>query len=78
MLMRAGGVTRYAGVERIRVISDNQPTLFDLKKFLDTGDKSFLPTLSPGSTIFIPKDEEQIKKAPEPFISWEKWPNRGL
>ncbi len=42
MLMRAGGVTRYAGVERIRVISDNQPTLFDLKKFLDTGDKSFL------------------------------------
>lgn len=62
MLMRAGGVTRYAGVERIRVISDNQPTLFDLKKFLDTGDKSFLPTLSPGSTIFIPKDEEQIKK----------------
>ncbi|MGL5345696.1 SLBB domain-containing protein [Plesiomonas sp.] len=62
MLMRAGGVTRYAGVERIRVISNNEPTLFDLKKFLDTGDKQFMPEIAPGSTIFIPKDEEQIKK----------------
>lgn len=60
-LMRAGGVTRYAGVEQIRVISKNQPALFNLKRYLDTGDSSLLPPLEVGSTIFVPKQEEEIK-----------------
>ncbi|MFM2590002.1 SLBB domain-containing protein [Vibrio sp. TBV020] len=61
VLMRAGGVTRYASVEQIRVISDNTPKLFNLKAYLDSGDVSMLPTLTPGTTIFVPKQEEEIK-----------------
>ncbi|MCG9557805.1 SLBB domain-containing protein [Vibrio kanaloae] len=61
VLMRSGGVTRYAGVEQIRVISNNTPTLFNLKRYLDSGDESLLPALQPGSTIFVPKQEEEIK-----------------
>ncbi len=61
VLMRAGGVTRYASVEQIRVISNNSPTLFNLKRYLDSGDTNLLPKLQPGSTIFVPKQEEEIK-----------------
>ncbi|WP_299137563.1 SLBB domain-containing protein [uncultured Vibrio sp.] len=61
VLMRSGGVTRYASVEQIRVISNNTPTLFNLKRYLDSGDESLLPALQPGSTIFVPKQEEEIK-----------------
>ncbi|WP_260258421.1 SLBB domain-containing protein [Vibrio intestinalis] len=61
VLMRAGGVTRYATVEQIRVISNNQPQLFNLKLYLDSGDKTLLPKLSKGTTIFVPKQEEEIR-----------------
>ncbi|KJG56588.1 sugar ABC transporter substrate-binding protein [Photobacterium kishitanii] len=61
VLMRAGGVTRYATVEQIRVISNNEPRTFNLKKYLDSGDETLLPKLYPGSTIFIPKQQEEIK-----------------
>lgn len=61
MLMRAGGVTRYAGVEHIRLINDGEPTLFDLKHYLDTGDASRMPKITAGSTLFVPIQEEGIK-----------------
>ncbi|EPF9726085.1 SLBB domain-containing protein [Vibrio fluvialis] len=61
ILMRSGGVTRYASVEQIRIISDNTPALFNLKKYLDSGDSALLPILKPGSTVFVPKQEEEIK-----------------
>ncbi|RKF18899.1 sugar ABC transporter substrate-binding protein [Alginatibacterium sediminis] len=61
MLMRAGGVTRYASVEQIRVIVDSRPQTFDLKAYLDSGDASLLPELQAGTTIFVPKQEEEIK-----------------
>ncbi len=61
LLMRAGGVTRYAGVEQIRLLSGNEPVSFDLKYYLDTGDNRLLPTIVPGSTIFVPKQEEDVK-----------------
>lgn len=61
LLMRAGGVTRYAGVEQIRVINQGEPYLFNLKNYLDSGDKSLLPKITPGDTIFIPKEEEAVK-----------------
>lgn len=61
LLMGAGGVTRYAGVEKIRVITQGSPALFNLKEFLDSGDESYLPEMLPGSTIFVPKQEEEIK-----------------
>ncbi|MDD1783938.1 SLBB domain-containing protein [Enterovibrio sp. ZSDZ35] len=61
LLMRAGGVTRYAAVEQIRVISGNEPKLFNLKRYLDSGDEGLLPNIVEGSTIFVPKQEEEIK-----------------
>ncbi|MFA0233114.1 SLBB domain-containing protein, partial [Vibrio sp. 10N.261.45.A7] len=32
-----------------------------LKRYLDSGDESLLPVLRPGATIFVPKQEEEIK-----------------
>jgi protein involved in polysaccharide export with SLBB domain len=61
MLMRAGGVTRYAGVEQIRVISNGEPVLFNMKQYLDTGSDHLLPKIFPGSTIFVPMQDEEIK-----------------
>ena len=61
MLMRAGGVTRYAGVEHIRVINNGTPQLFDLKTYLDTGDASHMPKITAGSTLFVPIQEEDVK-----------------
>ncbi|MDK9774365.1 SLBB domain-containing protein [Vibrio sp. B181a] len=61
VIMRAGGVTRYASVEQIRVITNNTPVMFNLKRYLDSGDQSLLPEVLPGTTIFVPKQEEEIK-----------------
>lgn len=61
LLMRAGGVTRYAGVEQIRMLSGSEPISFDLKRYLDTGDNNLLPRIIPGSTIFVPRQEEEVK-----------------
>ena len=61
LLMRAGGVTRYAGVEQIRVITQGEPVLFNLKQYLDSGDIQLLPPMMSGATIFIPRQEEEIK-----------------
>lgn len=63
LLMRAGGVTRYAGVERIRVINKKEPKVFDLKAYLDSGDPGLLPTINIGATIYIPKQEETVKSS---------------
>ena len=61
LLMRAGGVTRYAGVEMIRVITSGEPRLFNLKRYLDSGDESLLPVVMEGAIIFVPRQEEEIK-----------------
>lgn len=61
LLMRSGGVTRYAGVEQIRVITKGEPELFNLKAYLDSGDQSLLPPMEPGATIFVPRQEEAVK-----------------
>jgi protein involved in polysaccharide export with SLBB domain len=61
MLMRAGGVTRYAGVEKIRVISGGEPVLFNMKRYLDSGADDLMPAVKPGSTIFVPLQEDEIK-----------------
>ncbi len=63
LLMRAGGVTRYAGVERIRVINNGTPKVFDLKGYLDTGDESLLPKIGLGTTIFVPMKEEAVQSS---------------
>ena len=61
MLMRAGGVTRYAGVEQIRVVNNGNPVLFNLKHYLDTGDRALLPALRAGDTIFVPQEVEGVR-----------------
>lgn len=61
LLMRAGGVTRYAGVEQIRIITQGEPILFNLKQYLNTGNERLLPTIRPGTTLFVPRQEEEIK-----------------
>jgi len=61
LLMRAGGVTRYAGVEQIRVITKGKPLSFNLKSYLDTGEEELLPKIVKGATVFVPRQEEEIK-----------------
>ncbi|MGF1762270.1 SLBB domain-containing protein [Aliivibrio kagoshimensis] len=61
VLMLSGGVTRYAGVEQIRVINNNVPSTFNLKRYLDTGNAELLPSLQQGATVFVPRQEEEIK-----------------
>ena len=63
-LLRAGGVTRYAGVEQIRIISGNAPRMFNLKTYLDSGDQSLNQPLAPGTTIFVPKETEEVRSGP--------------
>ena len=58
IILLSGGVTRYANVEQIRLIAKGEPTLFNLKSFLDNGRD--LPTIEPGSTVFVPKQVEAI------------------
>jgi protein involved in polysaccharide export with SLBB domain len=55
-ILRAGGVTRYAGVEQIRVIADGEPSPVNLKDYLDTGDDARMPLVGPGATIFVPSE----------------------
>lgn len=62
MLMRAGGVTRYAGIEQIRVIHNGNPFPFNMREFLDTGQIGLLPAIKPGDVIFVPQASEQVEK----------------
>ncbi|PSV45828.1 SLBB domain-containing protein [Photobacterium indicum] len=59
-LMRAEGVTRYADVTKIRVITDNVPSQFDLKAYLDTGKTDNMPEVKPGTIIFVPIEIKDI------------------
>ncbi|CAH0534504.1 hypothetical protein VST7929_02447 [Vibrio stylophorae] len=59
-IMRAGGVTRYADVTKIRVITNDVPHRFDLRAYLDTGDSSNAPPILPSSTIFVPIEVKEI------------------
>jgi len=61
MLLRAGGVTRYASVEQIRILSGNEPVTFDLEAYLASGDDRLLPGLEAGATIFVPRQSEEVK-----------------
>lgn len=64
-LVRAGGVTRYAGTEQVRIISGSgEPRAFNLKAFLDTGDARLNPQVAPGTTIFVPVQTEEVRQGP--------------
>ena len=61
MLMRAGGVTRYAGVEQIRVIIGGVPQPFNMREYMDTGNPELMPIVGKGDTIFVPQMSDQVK-----------------
>lgn len=61
MLLRAGGVTQYASVQQIRIINNGEPSAFNLQTYLDTGNKSLMPDVQSGATIFVPRQTEEIK-----------------
>jgi protein involved in polysaccharide export with SLBB domain len=63
-IIRAGGVTRYAGTEQIRIIAGGEPRPFNLKAFLDTGNAALNPAVAPGTTIFIPAQTEEVRQGP--------------
>ncbi len=62
IIMRAGGVSRYASVEQIRILNPGAPVVFNLQAYLDSGDKNLLPRVEPGATIFVPKQMEEIRR----------------
>jgi len=59
-ILRAGGVTRYAGVEQIRVITGGEPRPFNLKDYLDTGDPARMPAIGAGAILFVPSEAEGV------------------
>jgi len=61
MIMRAGGVTRYAAVDKIKIISNGEPMPFNLRAYLDTGRSDLLPSLVAGDTIYIPQIVERAQ-----------------
>ncbi len=63
-LIRAGGVTRFAGTEQVRIIAGAEPRLFNLKAFLDTGNAALNPEIAAGTTIFIPVLSEAVRSGP--------------
>ncbi len=61
-LLRAGGVTRYAQVEQIRILPPTgEPLLFNLKRYLDSGDQRLNLALATGTTVFVAHEVEQVK-----------------
>jgi protein involved in polysaccharide export with SLBB domain len=60
MILRAGGVTFRAAIDQIRVVNGDRSTTVDLQKYLDTGNKSLLPNLQPGATIFVPRQSDAL------------------
>jgi len=62
-IMKAGGVTRYGDVAKIRVISGEVPKIFNLKHYLDSGSsKEKLVDIIRGSTIYVPIMDKDVEK----------------
>lgn len=61
-IMKAGGVTRYGDVAKIRVISGEEPRIFNLKYYLDSGQSDKLIEIKKGSTIYVPIMDKDVEK----------------
>lgn len=59
-ILKGGGVSRYANVEQVRVLSGSEPQLFNLKAYLDSGKEGDLPLLQEGATVYVPKQVDSI------------------
>lgn len=63
-IIRAGGVTRFAGTEQVRIITNGEPRSFNLKTFLDTGNPAMNPPIAAGTTIFVPAQSDEVRQGP--------------
>lgn len=61
-IMKAGGVTRYGDVAKIRVISGDTPKIFNLKYYLDSGANDKLIKIKKGSTVYVPIMDKDVEK----------------
>ncbi len=59
--MRAGGVTRYASVEQIRIITKASPRSSTCRPSSTAGRRACCPNSPKGATIFVPKQLEEIR-----------------
>ncbi|MEP3629688.1 MAG: SLBB domain-containing protein [Hyphomicrobiales bacterium] len=60
-VMRAGGLTGNASVKNIRVVTKEGSTIIDLKAVIDEGRLFDLTPLQEGSTVYVPKQDKELK-----------------
>lgn len=60
-ILKAGGTTGFAETSQVKVINNTLATVFNLSEYLNTAKKELMPTISPGSTIFIPQTSDVAK-----------------
>jgi protein involved in polysaccharide export with SLBB domain len=66
-LMRAGGTTRFAANDQIKVIDNTKSVVFNLKKYLENAKPTDLPNIILGATIFVPQLAEAVKEKTSTF-----------
>ncbi|PJE80913.1 hypothetical protein CI610_00071 [invertebrate metagenome] len=59
-LLHGGGTTPVSSIENIKVITGDKSVSFNLRSYLRNGNKTELPALSKGTTIFIPKQGSSV------------------
>ena len=62
-LLKAGGITRFGDVEQIRVLTNTESKIFSMNEYLRNGSSEKLFALSPGATVYVPKQAERISAA---------------
>ena len=60
-LLKAGGTTYLADTSQIKIIDNTTASVFNLNEYLSTANKSLIPALSSGATMFIPQTSETVK-----------------
>jgi|GEM_PF-226620 len=65
-LLLAGGVTRFADDEKIRVINDGRASLFSLAEFMKFGQTKDKTYLAKGATVYVPIKDETAVLADDP------------
>ena len=70
-IREAGGPTANAALTRVRVVptaSAGPPVVVDLDRALATGDFSAMPTLTPGTTILVPRAEGAVTEGDVVYV----------
>ncbi len=65
-LLLAGGVTRFADDQKIRVINNGRASLFSLAEFMKFGQTKNKTYLSKGATVYVPIKDETAVLADDP------------